>query len=42
MAQPEASTKVTFVMFESDIIPAIVTTRTMSGASGGTTMESEA
>ena len=29
-------------MFESDIIPAIVTTRTMSGASGGTTMESEA
>ena len=42
MAQPAASTKVTFVMFESDIIPAIVTTRTMSGASGGTTMESEA
>ncbi len=27
---------------KSDIIPAIVTTRTMSGASGGTTMESEA
>ncbi len=31
MAQPAASTKLTFVMFESDIIPAIVTTRTMSG-----------